>query len=207
MVPSCAEGGVLGVLPGLVGTIQANEAIKLLLGYADQTLTGRLLLINAMTMRIREMKLRKNPDCPVCGTNPTVTALMDYQQFCGLGHGDAAPTGDGSADDPAAWEIAPEAVKALLDNGRPVTIVDVREPHEYDICHIEGATLIPLSELPGRVDELNPDHEIVLHCHHGGRSFQALTFLRDTAGFTKLKNLRGGIDAWAEDIEPEMARY
>ena len=201
LVPSCAEGGVLGILPGIIGTIQATETIKLLLG-GGEPLIGRLLLFNAMKMRFRELKLRKSPDCPICGPNPTVTKLIDYEQFCGITRGHAEPP----KEDPASWEITPEELKALLDAKKPVKVIDVREPHEYDICNLPGAKLIPLSQFTARIGEMDSADELVLHCHKGVRSMQALEMLR-SAGFRKIKSLKGGIEAWADKIDPSMARY
>ncbi len=202
LVPSCAEGGVLGILPGIVGTIQATEAIKLILG-SGEPLIGRLLLFNALKMKFRELKLRKNPACPVCGPNRTVTQLIDYQEFCGLGRGQEQAA---AADDSRSWEITVGELKTLLDAGKPVKIIDVREPHEYDICRIEGSKLLPLSEFVQRIGELDSAEELVLHCHHGMRSMKALDLLR-SAGFRKIKSLHGGIDAWAEEVDSSMPRY
>ena len=202
LVPSCAEGGVLGILPGIIGTIQATETIKLILG-GGEPLIGRLLLFNAMKMRFRELKLRKSPTCPICGPNKTVTKLIDYETFCGLGRGGQA---EPPKEDPSAWEISPENLKALLDSKKPVQVIDVREPHEYDICHLAGSKLIPLSQFPQRIGELDSADELVLHCHKGVRSMRALEFLR-SAGFKKVKSLKGGIEAWANKIEPDMPRY
>ena len=201
LVPSCAEGGVLGILPGIIGTIQATEAIKLILGNGEP-LIGRLLLFNALKMRFRELKLHKNPSCPVCGTHRTVTQLIDYEQFCGLGRGQD----HGAGTDAPSLEITPEELKGLMDSHKPVKIIDVRELHEHDICHIPGAKLLPLSEFVQRIGELDSADELVLHCHHGVRSMKALELLR-SAGFRKVKSLKGGIDAWAETIEPGMPRY
>lgn len=202
LVPSCAEGGVLGILPGIIGVIQATEVVKIILG-KGQTLVGRLLTFNALKMIFREMKLRKNPDCPICGPKKTITKLIDYEQFCGLKIGQES-AGEAQAK-AGSIEISPEEAKKKLDNGE-IVLIDVREPYEFDICHIQGAKLIPLGELPNRLNELNADDQIVLHCHHGGRSMRALQLLQ-TKGFKKLKNLTGGIDQWAERLEPDMARY
>ena len=201
LVPSCAEGGVLGILPGIIGTIQATETIKLILGNGEP-LIGRLLLFNALKMRFRELKLHKNPGCALCGPNRTITQLIDYEQFCGLGRGQT----NGSETEAPSLEITAEELKALLDSSKPVKIIDVREPHEYDICHISGAKLIPLSEFMQHIGELDSADELVLHCHHGVRSMKALEMLR-SAGFRKVKSLRGGIDAWAQKVEPGMPRY
>ena len=197
LVPSCAEGGVLGILPGLVGVMQATEAIKLILGKGEP-LIGRLLLVDALDMRFRELKLRKNPDCPVCGTHPTVTKLIDYNEFCGI-RGEEPPV---TTNVP---EIQPEELKAKLDAGEDVFVLDVREPHEYQICNIDGY-LIPLGELPKRVHELDSSREIVAHCRSGVRSAKAVDFLRQ-AGFRKVKNLAGGILAWSDKVDPKMPKY
>ena len=197
LVPSCAEGGVLGILPGLIGVIQATETIKLILGQGD-SLAGRLLLVDALAMKFRELKLRKNPDCPVCGTHRTITELIDYDQFCGI-RGQEEPAGN---DIPA---ISVEELKKKLDAKADVFILDVREPHEYQICNLKGY-LIPLGDLPKRVSELDSSREIVAHCKMGGRSAKAVNFLR-RAGFTKVYNLTGGILAWADRIDPKMPKY
>ena len=203
-VPSCAEGGVLGILPGLVGMIQATEAIKLILG-SGEPLIGRLLLVDALGMKFRELKLRKNPDCVVCGKHPTVTTLIDYEEFCGL-RGQEKPV---STTPPAVPEITVEELKQKLDAKQDVFILDVREPHEYKICNLNGH-LIPLNELPKRLQELDAakdkETEIVVHCHRGGRSARAVAFLQQ-AGFTHAKNLKGGVLAWADKIDPKMAKY
>src|SRR5215510_10613996 len=185
LVPSCAEGGVLGILPGLVGVMQATEVIKLILGKGEP-LIGRLLLIDALGMKFRELKLRKNPDCPVCGKNPTVTKLIDYQQFCGI-RGEETPV----AASGAIPEIQPEELKRRLDAKEDVFVLDVREPHEYQICHL-GGYLIPLGDLPKRANELDSSREIVAHCRSGVRSGKAVDFLRQ-AGFKQVWNLAGGI--------------
>jgi adenylyltransferase/sulfurtransferase len=197
LVPSCAEGGVLGILPGLVGIIQATETIKLILG-AGEPLIGRLLLVDALAMRFRELKLRKNPDCPVCGTHPTVTELIDYNQFCGIrGEQAAAPSN--------IKDMTVEELKQRLDKGDDLFVLDVREPHEYQICNL-GGHLIPLNDLPKRVSELDSSREIVVHCKMGGRSAKAVDFLKQ-AGFTRVHNLAGGITAWAERIDPKVPKY
>jgi molybdopterin/thiamine biosynthesis adenylyltransferase/rhodanese-related sulfurtransferase len=198
LVPSCAEGGVLGVLPGIVGTIQATEAIKLIVGQGDP-LIGRLLLFDALTMKFRELKLRKNPACPVCGESPTIHELIDYEAFCGV---EPPPTNGKSM---RQWEITPEELKAKLDRKDDVFILDVREPHEVEISNI-GGYLIPLGELPNRVNELDSSKEIVAYCHTGRRSQRAVDFLRE-AGFKKIKNLVGGIEAWSTRIDPSVPRY
>ena len=198
LVPSCAEGGVLGILPGLVGLIQATEVIKLILGSGDP-LIGRLLLVDALGMKFRELKLRKNPDCVVCGTHPTVTKLIDYEEFCGL-RGQEKPVNQSGVP-----EISVEELKKRLDANEDVFVLDVREPHEYKICNINGH-LIPLNDLPKRVQELDPAKEMVVHCRSGVRSAKAVGFLRQ-AGFTKVSNLAGGILAWADRIDPKMPKY
>jgi sulfur-carrier protein adenylyltransferase/sulfurtransferase len=197
LVPSCAEGGVLGILPGLVGLIQATETIKLIMG-SGQPLIGRLLLIDALGMKFRELKLRKNPDCVVCGTNPTVTKLIDYEEFCGL-RGQEKPVNTGVP------EISVEELKQRLDAKEDFVLLDVREPHEYNICNLNGI-LIPLNDLPRRMNELDPSKEMVVHCRSGARSARAVGFLQQ-AGFTKTKNLAGGILAWADRIDPKVPKY
>ena len=198
LVPSCAEGGVLGVLPGIVGSIQANETIKLIIGRGE-SLKGRLLIFDALKMKFRELRLRKNPDCPICGTHRTVTKLIDYEEFCGLRGQEA--------QQPAAQvpEIEPVELKRKLDAGEDVFILDVREPHEYQICHLNGH-LIPLGDLPKRVSELDSARTIVAHCRSGQRSAQAVEFLR-TAGFRKVWNLKGGILAWSDTVDPSVPKY
>jgi adenylyltransferase/sulfurtransferase len=198
LVPSCAEGGVLGVLPGIVGTIQAAETLKLIIG-KGQPLVGRLLLFDALAMKFRELKLRKNPECPVCGEHPTVTKLIDYVQFCGIRGEEAASTVTNIP------EITPRDLKSRLDKGDDLYILDVREPHEYDICNLNGH-LIPLGELPQRVHELDSSREIVAHCRSGKRSADAVDFLQK-AGFRKIWNLKGGILAWSDDVDPSVPKY
>jgi sulfur-carrier protein adenylyltransferase/sulfurtransferase len=198
LVPSCAEGGVLGVLPGIVGSIQAMETIKLILGAGDP-LVGRLLLFDALAMRFRELKLKKNPDCPMCGKNRTITKLIDYEEFCGIRGEEAPVMTDGIA------EITARELKARQDRGEKIFILDVREPHEYQICNLNGK-LIPLGELPRRVNELDSSVEMVVHCRSGKRSADAIHFLQ-TAGFKKLLNLKGGVLAWADEVDPSMPKY
>jgi molybdopterin/thiamine biosynthesis adenylyltransferase/rhodanese-related sulfurtransferase len=212
LVPSCAEGGVLGILPGLVGVIQATEVIKLILGIGD-TLVGRLLLVDALGMNFRTLKLRKNPDCPVCGTHPTVTALIDYDQFCGI----APPAAVGPLEVSTHKEVTGsvvdgvpqmtvEQLKAKLDAKEDVFVLDVREPHEYQIVNI-GAPLIPLGEVALRSVELgDKDREIVVHCKSGARSQKAAVALKN-AGFTNVSNLTGGILAWADKIDKSLPKY
>jgi molybdopterin/thiamine biosynthesis adenylyltransferase/rhodanese-related sulfurtransferase len=200
-VPSCAEGGVLGILPGLIGCIQATEAVKLLLGQGSP-LVGRLLLYDALQMSFREFKVRRNPKCPLCGDNPTIKTLIDYDQFCGLrGQETPAPVATASAN-----EITVDELKKRLDRREDVLILDVRNPEEYQICKIADSTLMPLSSLPQRVGELDRDKEMVVHCKSGMRSQKAIQFLREQ-GFKKLINLKGGILAWAERIDPTMPKY
>ena len=196
LVPSCAEGGVLGILPGMIGIVQATEAVKLILGEGEP-LVGRLLLYDALAMRFRELKLRRNPECPVCGDHPTVTKLIDYQQFCGV-QPVAPVTKEG--------EIDPVEVKAKMDRGDRFLLIDVREPHEYQICRIPNAKLIPLGDLPKRVNELDSSIEIVAHCKSGVRSGKACDFLRQ-AGFRKVKNMTGGILAWSDKVDPAVPKY
>jgi len=198
LVPSCAEGGVLGVLPGIVGTIQAAEALKLIIGKGDP-LVGRLLLFDALAMKFRELKLRKNPDCPVCGTHPTVTKLIDYAEFCGI-RGEEAPVMATNIP-----EITPRDLKSRLDRGDDLFILDVREPHEYQICNLNGH-LIPLGELSRRVNELDSSREIIAHCRSGKRSADAVEFLQK-AGFRKIWNLKGGILAWSDEVDSSVPKY
>ncbi len=197
LVPSCAEGGVLGVLPGVVGLIQAIETLKLLLGVGE-TLVGRLLLFDALAMRFHELTLRKDPACALCGEHPTQKGLVDYEQFCGL-----APA---AQDEAQAWEVSPRELAERLGRDDDLILIDVREPHEHEIAHIEGARLVPLGHLPEHLGELDSAREIVLHCHVGQRSMQALEFLY-RSGFRKLKSLRGGIDAWSREVDPSIPRY
>jgi adenylyltransferase/sulfurtransferase len=198
LVPSCAEGGVLGILPGTIGLIQATETVKLILGIGEP-LVGRLLLYDALAMRFRELKLRKNPECPVCGDHPTVTKLIDYQQFCGI------PKQEAAVEQVFEGDIDPVEVKAKIDRGDPFVLIDVREPHEYQICHIPYAKLIPLGELPKRVNELNTADEIVAHCKSGMRSAKAVDFLKK-AGF-RARNMKGGILAWSDRVDPTVPKY
>ncbi len=196
LVPSCAEGGVLGVLPGIIGSIQALETIKWIIG-AGNSLLGRLLLFDALKLRFRELELRKDPSCPICGANRSIHELIDYEAFCGIG---SEPVYSGP-------EItAEELSREMGEKGDNLVLVDVREPHEWEIVHIDGARLIPLGQLPERLAELDGHAEIVTHCHHGARSMKALEILRG-AGYGKVRSLAGGIDAWARNVEPGMARY
>jgi sulfur-carrier protein adenylyltransferase/sulfurtransferase len=198
-VPSCAEGGVLGILPGLIGCIQATEAIKLLLGNGSP-LIGRLLLYDALRMSFQEFKVKRNPKCPVCGDHPTITKLIDYEQFCGV-RGQEPPV---SPD--AQWNTTVQDLKRRLDARENVFILDVRNPEEFQICRIPGSILMPLPELPRRFQELDKNREIVIHCKSGMRSWKALQFLRGQ-GFQRMKNLQGGIIEWAQKIDPKMPTY
>ncbi len=198
LVPSCAEGGVLGILPGLIGVIQATEAVKILLGIGE-TLKNRLLLYDALNMKFRELRLRKDPDCPVCGTHPTVTKLIDYQEFCGLR---SAPVQ--TQTDPT--QIDAVELKQKLDRGDHFTLIDVREPHEYQIARIPGATLIPLGDLPKQLGQLDPDAEYVMHCKSGGRSQKAVDLLKQ-GGFKNVRNMSGGITAWSDKVDPTVPKY
>ena len=201
LVPSCAEGGVLGILPGIIGLVQATEAVKLILG-SGRSLVGRLILYDALQMKFRELKLRKNPKCPLCGEQPTIKALIDYQQFCGI-----SPQAAAGADAPEeSDEMTPKELKTMLDNGGTPVILDVREPHEYDICRLPGSVLIPLGQLGQRMGELNSDDEIVVHCKLGGRSAKAVEQMQK-AGFTNVKNLTGGIDRWSQEVDSSVPRY
>ncbi len=202
LVPSCAEGGVLGVLPGIIGVIQATEAIKLMLGVGEP-LVGRFLIYDALKMRFRELKLRKDPECPVCGTNPTVTELIDYEQFCGIRPEPAEQPAGAAVSE---WEITPVELKRRLDAGDDLFILDVREPNEYQINRIPGSTLIPLGELPRRYQELDQDREIVALCKMGARSAKAMEYLR-SVGFTSVKNLRGGVLEWIDKVDPSQPKY
>ncbi len=204
-VPNCAEGGVLGVLPGLVGIIQATEIIKLILGKGEP-LVGRLLLVDALTMRFRELKLKKNPGCPVCGQNPTVTCLIDYHQFCGIPHELAnEQTIKERTLNNAIPQITVQELKRRLDNGDDIMILDVREPYEYQIANI-GGTLIPQNEVPGRMAEIDRNREIVVQCRSGARSQRIAEFLV-SQGYPNVKNLAGGILAWADQIDPKVTKY
>ncbi len=197
LVPSCAEGGVLGVLPGVIGSIQALEAIKLILGIGEP-LVGRLLLFDARRLRFREIALDKDPDCAVCGTHPTVTSLVDYDAFCGIGSAPPASR-DGV-------ELAPADLRREWTDKPELVVLDVREPREHEIARIAGARLLPIGQLPGRLHELEGHAEIVTYCHHGVRSMRALEILK-AAGFGKVRSLKGGIDAWSVDVDPAVPRY
>lgn len=198
LVPSCAEGGVLGVLPGIIGAIQANETIKVILGAPD-TIVGRLLLFDAWRMRFRELKLRKDPGCPVCGTSPTIKELIDYEEFCGVSQQPAAAQ--------TMEEITATELRQRLDKGDDLQIIDVREPHEFEIGRIPNSTLIPLGQILNRQNEIDPNRETVVHCKMGGRSARAIEALQ-RSGFTgRLMNLKGGITAWSNEVDPSVPKY
>ncbi len=196
LVPSCAEGGVLGILPGTIGLIQATETVKLILGIGEP-LVGRLLLYDALAMRFRELKLRRDPECPVCGDHPTVTKLIDYQQFCGIPKPQPEAQMEGDID--------PTDVKAKIDRGDKFVLIDVREPHEYQICNIPFAKLIPLGQLPNHLNELDPSVEIVAHCKSGMRSAKAVDLL--TRNGFHARNMKGGILAWSDKVDPSVPKY
>jgi molybdopterin/thiamine biosynthesis adenylyltransferase/rhodanese-related sulfurtransferase/molybdopterin converting factor small subunit len=198
LVPSCAEGGVLGILPGTIGLIQATETVKLILGIGEP-LIGRLVLYDALAMRFRELKLRRNPECPVCGDHPTITKLIDYQEFCGVPN-------QSHEEKPMEGDIDPVEVKSKIDRGDRFLLIDVREPHEYQICNIPQAKLIPLGDLPKRVNELDSAVEIIAHCKSGMRSAKAVDFLKQ-AGFKKVRNMKGGILAWSDKVDPSVPKY
>ena len=211
MVPSCAEGGVIGILPGIVGLIQANEGVKLILGQG-KPLIGRLLLFNALDMTFRELKLRKDPHCPLCGDKPTIKELIDYQQFCGApvaseaAQQAAAAATNGHDETLSELEITPRQVKSRMDRGDAFVLIDVREQHEWDICNIPGAKLIPLSQFESRIEEIDPDADIVLHCKMGGRSAKAQDILLAN-GYANVKNMVGGITRWADEVDPSTPKY
>ncbi|HVZ82056.1 MAG TPA: molybdopterin-synthase adenylyltransferase MoeB [Terracidiphilus sp.] len=200
LVPSCAEGGVLGILPGLVGVIQATEVIKLILGKGTP-LTGRLLLVDALNMKFRELKLRKNPECPVCGANPTITELIDYQQFCGI----VPETKEDKTMKNGIPQMSVKELKQRRDAGEDVFVLDVREPYEVQIAQI-GGTLIPQNDVPQRLAEIPRDREVVVQCRSGARSQRIAEFLAQN-GYTQVKNLAGGILAWADEIDPSVQKY
>lgn len=202
MVPSCAEGGVLGILPGMIGIVQATEAIKIILGKGN-LLVGRLMLYDALQMTFRELKIRKDPDCPVCGAHPTITELQDYESFCGLiPHAET----DGEESSAPIEQINAKQLQEAMGANQKITLLDVREPQEWDITHLPGAQLIPLDQIPERINELDSADDIVVYCHHGQRSQRAINFLKKM-GFSKLKNLAGGIDSWAANVDHQMPRY
>ena len=202
LVPSCAEGGVLGILPGVVGMLQATEAIKLILGVGE-SLVGRFLLFDALKMRFRELKVRKDPDCPVCGEHPTVTRLIDYEQFCGIAQ-TATTAATSSTED--ADEATVEELKTRLDRHESFLLLDVREPQEFEICRIPGSVLIPLGDLPSRLSELEGRGDMIVHCKSGVRSGKAVRLLRE-AGYSQARNLKGGILAWIDRIDPTLPKY
>jgi len=197
LVPNCAEGGVLGVLPGIIGVIQATEALKLILGIGEP-LIGRFLIYDALRMRFRELKLRKDPDCPVCGTAPTIGEVRELEEYCtpARPHEEAMKT-----DEMTVLEL-----KERMDRGDAPMVIDVREPHEHQICSIPGATLIPLAQLPSKLAELDPSSEVVVHCRSGGRSSKAVAFMREK-GFTQARNLKGGVLAWVDQVDPSQPKY
>jgi adenylyltransferase/sulfurtransferase len=197
LVPSCAEGGVLGILPGLIGIVQATEAVKLILG-TGEPLIGRLLLYDALAMRFRELKLRKNPECPICGTNRTIHELIDYQQFCGIVP--EAPAATSNTD------VTAKEVKAMQDQHADFLLLDVREPHEYQIAKIAGSTLIPLGDLAKRMHELTGANEIIAHCKSGMRSAKAVELLKQS-GFKRVRNMAGGILSWSDTVDPSVPKY
>ncbi len=199
LVPSCAEGGVLGVLPGIVGAIQANETIKIILG-AENILVNRLVLFDAWNMKFRELKLRKDPNCPVCSDRPTITSLIDYEEFCGLGPNQAQP-------EPVLEEISATELKKRLVRGDDIQVIDVREPHEYEIARIPGTKLIPLGQVVNRMAEIDPTHETVVHCKGGVRSAKAIEALKSAAFEGRLINLKGGITAWSNEVDPQVPKY
>jgi len=201
LVPSCAEGGVLGVLPGVIGVIQATEAIKIVLGQGD-TLSGRLLLYDAMQMKFREVKLRRDPACPACGENPSINDVTEYEQFCGLPPTETQNQEEALAD----YDITPNQLKSMLDESPGLFVLDVREPHEIDICCLNGTVKIPLGDIPTRYAEIPKDQPVVVHCKMGGRSAQAVEFLQ-SKGYSNVKNLAGGIIRWIDDVDGSLARY
>jgi sulfur-carrier protein adenylyltransferase/sulfurtransferase len=192
-VPNCAQAGVLGVLPGIIGMLQAIETLKLILGIGE-VIVGRLLHFDALKVKFRELNLRRDPQCPVCGENPTIFSPIDYEQFCGV------------RDEGTIPEISPHELKQRMDAGEPFELIDVREPFEYEIARIEGAKLIPLGEIAQRLDDLEREQPIIVHCHSGKRSAQAVRLLQQR-GFAKVYNLGGGIDAWSEQIDPNVPQY
>ena len=199
-VPSCAEGGVLGILPGVVGTIQATETVKLIIGVGEP-LINRFMIYDALRMKFRELKLRRDPECPVCGDRPTVTQLIDYEQFCGI-----APTSPASDDSTSGDDVTVEELKFFIDNNDGVFLLDVREPQEHQICSIPGSVLIPLGELPNRISDLGGHEDVVVHCKSGVRSAKAVKILSD-AGFKKVRNLSGGILRWIDVVDPSLPKY
>ncbi len=200
LVPSCAEGGVLGVLPGIIGALQANETVKLILGQGEP-LIGRLLLFDALRLQFRELKLRKDPECPICGENPTIHELIDYEEFCGLRGPAVTPL-----DAAGVPTIGASELKTRLDSGESLKLIDVREPNEWEICRLDGAELIPLDTFPTQIERLDSEDEIVVICRSGRRSALAVQMLQ-AAGFRKAYNLRGGLLAWSDEVDPAMPKY
>ena len=200
LVPSCAEGGVLGILPGVVGTIQATETVKLIIGVGEP-LINRFMIYDALRMKFRELKLRRDPECPVCGDRPTVTQLIDYEQLCGI-----APTSPALDDSTSGDDVTVEELKFFIDNNDGVFLLDVREPQEHQICSIPGSVLIPLGELPNRISDLGGHEDVVVHCKSGVRSAKAVKILSD-AGFKKVRNLSGGILRWIDVVDPSLPKY
>ncbi len=198
LVPSCAEGGVLGILPGVIGVIQATETVKLILG-AGNPLIGRLMLYDALGMKFRELKIRKDPNCPICGPNRTIHELIDYHQFCGIPATPPPPP-------PVSSEIDPVEVKKWIDEKRDFVLIDVREPHEYQICKIDAAKLIPLGQVPNRLGEIDKNAQIVVHCKSGARSAKAQKAMQE-AGFGNVLNMKGGILAWSDKVDPRVPKY
>jgi molybdopterin/thiamine biosynthesis adenylyltransferase/rhodanese-related sulfurtransferase len=197
MVPSCAEGGVLGVLPGIIGLVQATETLKVILGIG-KSLLNRLLLFDALEMKFRELKLRRDPECPLCGAHPTITKLIDYENFCGITNEEMAMHPD---------EVTVQDMKRALDDPKlGIKVIDVREPDEQQIAHVEGVPLMPMSQLASRYSELDPEKSYYIHCHSGGRSLRAVEFLR-ARGFKAVKSVRGGITAWSKEIDPHVPKY
>jgi rhodanese-related sulfurtransferase len=200
LVPSCAEAGVLGVVPGIIGTIQATEALKLILK-AGETLVGRILILDALGMKFREIRLKRDPECPVCGDHPTIRELQDYEQFCGA----TIPGQPAGAAEAADFDVSPEELRSALGEARPPLLLDVREPMEFQLTHLPGALLIPVGKLAERLGDIDGTRDIVVYCHHGIRSAHATHLLR-SAGF-RARNLQGGISAWADRVDPTMVRY
>jgi adenylyltransferase/sulfurtransferase len=205
LVPSCAEAGVFGVLPGLIGMVQATETIKLLVGIGEP-LIGRLLIYDALRLRFQELTLRKDPDCPVCGTHPTIHELIDYDAFCGLAAAVVEPDPSLARPGDVDFNISPTDLKARIDRGNAPLLLDVREPQEYQAARLPGGVLVPLGDLVARQGELDPDIEIIVYCHHGVRSVNATAYLR-SSGFPRARNLVGGIDAWSLTVDPTVPRY
>lgn len=200
MVPSCAEGGVLGILPGIIGLIQSAEIIKIIIDQGNP-LIGRLLFFEALPMKFRELKLKKDPDCPVCGTNPTIKKLIDYEEFCGVKN-----NGEDSEEVDTSLEITTHELKKMMDEKKSFTLIDVREPHEYQICRIKGSLLVPLATIANQINKLDQTGEIITYCYKGQRSYKAANFLKEM-GFGRVRSLDGGIIAWSQDIDPKIPTY